>query len=117
MIAPGGGLIGAVHQDAGTLSVRRHLSRMMNGGLEGQYSDNRLLDSGLPQALGGFGGSGHAISGTASLDRQLGEHFALVLGYSRLHQSYPDITAISNAPNTNRAWVSFSYQFSRPLGR
>ena len=117
MIAPAGGLIGAVHQDAGTLSVRRHLTRTMSGGLEGQYADNRLLDGGLSQAVGGFSGSGHSISGTVSLERQLGEHFALGLGYSRLHQSYRNIAAISNAPNTNRGWVSVSYQFARPLGR
>jgi hypothetical protein len=116
-IAPGGGLIGAVHQDAGTISVRRQLTRTMSGGLESQYADNRLLGGGLPQAVLGFGGSGHSISGTVSLERQLGEHFALGLGYSRLHQSYRNIAAISNAPNTNRGWVSVSYQFARPLGR
>jgi hypothetical protein len=116
-IAPGGGLIGAVHQDAGTISVRHQLSRTMSGGLNGQYSSNRLLDAGLLQAVGGFNGSGHSISGTVSLDRKLGEHFALSVGYSRLHQSYQNIAAISNAPNTNRGWVSISYQFARPLGR
>jgi hypothetical protein len=116
-IAPGGGLIGAVHQDAGTISVRRQLSRTMSGGLNGQYSSNRLLDAGLLQAVGGFNGSGHSISGTVSLDRKVGEHLALSVGYSRLHQSYQNIAAISNAPNTNRGWVSISYQFARPLGR
>lgn len=117
MIAPAGGLIGAVHQDSGTLSVRRHLTRTTSGGLEGQYSDNRLLNGDLLQAADGFGGSGHSISGTVSLEHQLGEHFALGLGYSRLHQSYRNIAAISGAPNSNRGWVSISYQFARPLGR
>jgi hypothetical protein len=116
-IAPGGGLIGAVHQEAGTLSVRRQLSRTMSGGIAGQYASNRLLDTSLLQAVGGFDGSGHSISGTVSLERHLGEHFALGLGYSRLHQSYSNIAAISNAPDSNRGWVSVSYQFARPLGR
>jgi hypothetical protein len=116
MIAPSGGLSGAVHQDAGTVSVRRQLARTMSVGLQAQYANNRLLDPGLLQPVGGFS-SGHSISGTASLERQLGEHFALDLGYSRLHQSYSDIAAISNAPDTNRGWVSVSYQFSKPLGR
>jgi hypothetical protein len=116
-IAPGGGLIGAVHQDAGAISVRRQLSRTMSGGFEGQYASNRLLDTGLLQAAGGFNGSGHSITGTVSIDRQLGEHFELGLGYSRLHQSYSNISAVSSAPDTNRGWVSVSYQFARPLGR
>jgi hypothetical protein len=116
-IAPGGGLIGAVHQDAGTISVRRQLSRTMSGGFEGQYASNRLLDTGLLQTVGGFNGSGHSITGTVSIDRQLGEHFELGLGYSRLHQSYSNISAVSSAPDTNRGWVSVSYQFARPLGR
>ena len=117
VIAPGGGLIGAVHPDAGTLSVRRQLTRTMSGGLQAAYANNRLLDPGLLQAVGGFSGSGHSISGTASIERQLGEHVSLDLGYSRIHQSYSDIAAISNAPDINRGWVSVSYQFSKPLGR
>lgn len=116
-VAPGGGLIGAVHQDAGTISVRRQLSHTISGGLDGRYSSNRLLDTGLLQAIGGSNDSGHSISGTVSIDRRLGEHFGLALGYSRLHQSYSNISAISGAPDTNRGWVSISYQFARPLGR
>jgi hypothetical protein len=117
MIAPGGGLIGAVSQSAETISVRRQLRRRMSAGFAAQYATNQLLDTGLLAAVGGFNGGGHSISGTASLDQQLGEHFAFGFGYSRLHQSYSNITAISNAPDTNRGWVSFSYQFARPLGR
>src|SRR5207245_9692266 len=96
---------------------RRQLSNRRIGGLEGQYASNRLLDTGLLQAVGGFNGNGHSISGTVSIDRQMGEHFALALGYSRLRQSYSNISAISSAPDTNRGWVSISYQFARPLGR
>jgi hypothetical protein len=116
VIAPGGGLIGAVHQDAATVSIRRQLTRTMGAGLNGQYASNRLLDPGV-LALGGFSNGGHSISGGVLLDRKLGERFALALGYSRMHQSYGNIGAISNAPDTNRAWVSISYQFARPLGR
>ncbi|MGH9517159.1 MAG: hypothetical protein ACRD3P_15945 [Terriglobales bacterium] len=116
-VAPGGGLIGAVHQNAGTVSVRRQLRRRLSGGFAAQYASNRLLDTGLLALGGGVNGGGHSISGTASLDQELGEHFAFSFGYSRLHQSYSSVSAISNAPDTNRGWVSFSYEFARPLGR
>jgi hypothetical protein len=117
MIAPGGGLVGAVRQDAAKVSLRRQLTRAMSGGLAAEYANNRLLDSGALQLVGGFNDSGHSVSGTVSLGRQLGQHFSLDLAYSRLHQSYSDIEAITGAPDTNRAWMSVSYQFARPLGR
>jgi len=59
---------------------------------------------------------GHSISGTASLQRLFGEHLNVQLGYTRLHQSY-NVAAISTTPDTNREFVSLSYQFARPLGR
>jgi hypothetical protein len=116
MIAPGGGLIGAVHQDAASLTVHRRLTRAYNLGLQGSYSNTQLLES--PLLLGFIGSaSGHAIQGTASLGRQLGTHFALGLNYTRLHQSYSDIAIISRQPNTNQGSISLTYQFARPLGR
>lgn len=117
MIAPGGGLVGAVRQDAGKISLRRQFTRTMSGGLAGEYANNNLLDSRAPQVFGGFNDSGHSVSGTVSLGRQLGQHFSLDLAYSRLHQSYNNIGAITSAPDTNRVWMSVAYQFARPLGR
>lgn len=116
MIAPGGGLVGAVHQDAAALSVNRQLTRRLSGGVQASYANNNLLEPGLV-GIAGSSSSGHSISGTASVQQQLGEHFTLGLGYSRLHQRYSNIAAISNAPNANRVWVSVSYQFAKPLGR
>lgn len=117
MIAPGGGLVGAVHQDAATTLLRRQLSQNLTIGMQAQYGNNRLLSPVLVQAFGGGFTSGHSISGTLSAERQLGEHFSLGLGYSRLHQSYNNIQAVSSAPDTDRGWISISYQFARPLGR
>ena len=51
------------------------------------------------------------------MQRKLGQHFQAELGYTRLHQSYADIAAVSTFPNVNREWVSLSYEFARPLGR
>jgi hypothetical protein len=39
------------------------------------------------------------------------------VGYTRLHQAYSNVAVLSTAPDTNREYVSISYQFSRPLGR
>ena len=80
--------------------------------MAGGYAQNDVLSSAL------FGGNGgHTISGTASLQKQVGEHINLQLGYTRLHQSYSNVPVLSLNPDTNREFVSVSYQFSRPLGR
>jgi hypothetical protein len=39
------------------------------------------------------------------------------LGYTRLHQDYSGIAVLAATPNTNREYISISYQFFRPLGR
>jgi hypothetical protein len=116
-VAPGNGLIGAVRQDRIDASVQRQLTRAWSAGAAATYANNKILEPALVSLLGGFNSSGHTIAGTVSLQRRLGEHFALGVGYTRLYQSYGDIAAISSAPDTNREFASISYQFTRPLGR
>ncbi|HEY7352282.1 MAG TPA: hypothetical protein VH596_05895 [Terriglobales bacterium] len=117
MIAPGGGLIGAVNQDAAGVSLRRQLTRNLTAGVNASFANNKLLNDNAVAQSGGFSTNGHSFGGGASLEQKLGQHFALGLSYSRIHQSYSNIAAISSAPNTNQGSVSISYQFARPLGR
>jgi hypothetical protein len=51
------------------------------------------------------------------LQQQFGQHFNVQLGYTRLHQDYSTVAVLAATPDTNREFVSISYQFSRPLGR
>jgi hypothetical protein len=111
IVSGGGGLTGAFHSNTANLSVRQQLSRNWNAGAVGGYSINKTVSPLFPTP------GGHTISGSASIQRILGQHFNAEAGYTRLHQSYSDIAAISSAPDTNREWVSISYQFARPLGR
>lgn len=113
VISGGGGLSEAVHLDSASASVRRQIARSLSGSLGVAYAQNDMLGSPL------FGGdiSGHTLSGTASLSKQLGEHISFQLGYTRLHQDYGSVPVLASHPDTNREFVSVSYQFSRPLGR
>jgi hypothetical protein len=113
-IASGGGLIGAVEMNAANTSLRQQVGRVLSASLTGGYSQNTVLGN-LPQSVAGST-NGHSISGTAALQRTFGEHLNVQLGYSRIHQTY-NVAAISTTPDTNREFVSLSYQFSRPLGR
>jgi hypothetical protein len=112
VISSGGGLFGAVQMDSASASIRQHFTRNLGGSLTGGYAQNDVLSSLL---LGT--NNGHTVSGTASLARQFGEHINLQLGCTRLHQDYSNVTVLSLTPNTNREFVSVSYQFSRPMGR
>ncbi|MGC2487452.1 MAG: hypothetical protein WA412_02110, partial [Candidatus Sulfotelmatobacter sp.] len=112
LISSGGGLIGAVKMDSASASIHQQLSRMLSASLAGGYAENDLLGA-APLAVGN--GNGHTISGTASLQQQVGQHLNVQLGYTRLHQDYA-VAALAT-PDTNREFVSVSYQFSRPLGR
>jgi hypothetical protein len=111
-ISTGGGLVGASQTDSANASLRRQLTRTLSASTGGGYTDNRVLD-----ASPAFNTGGHTISGSASVQRQIGEHLNLQLQYMRLRQSYSDIPAISTTPDRNRESVSISYQFARPLGR
>lgn len=112
VIAAGGGLVSAVHTDDASGIIRRQLMKKLSGALNAEYAQNRLI-------AGSFGGSenGHTVSGTASLQQGFGQHLNVAIGYTRLHQSYGQIAVIAAEPDTNREFISISYQFSRPLGR
>jgi hypothetical protein len=111
MINAGSGLTGATHYDGGSVSLRQQVTRVLSAGVTGSYSNNKVLDSFLP------GNGGHTLAGTATVQRAFGQHMNLSLGYTRLHQDYADVPLVSTNPDTNREFVSISYQFTRPLGR
>jgi hypothetical protein len=112
-ITAGGGLIGAFDSNAANASARWQMTRTWSIGSAASYAIYKnvtpLLSFGAP--------GGHSISGSVSLQHPIGEHFNAEAGYTRLHQSFSDIAVISGAPNTNREFISISYQFNRALGR
>jgi hypothetical protein len=112
IISGGGGLAGAVKMDTASGSIRQQLARRLSGSVSGLYAQNNILGS-----VFGASTNGHTISGTASLQQELGQHINVQLGYTRLHQVYSGVAVLATVPNTNREFVSISYQFSRPLGR
>lgn len=111
-ISDGGGLSGAVLSNRADASVRRQLAKTLTANVGVSYSASSVLDS-----LQSLGVEGHNWSGTVSLQHSLGESLGVQAGYTYLHQSYSSISAIANAPDRNYVWVSFSYQFEKPLGR
>jgi hypothetical protein len=110
-VSGGGGLAGAVEMDGASASIRQRIARTLTGTVSGGYAQNKVLVvSSLPGAIG----SGHSILGNAELEQQLGQQVRVELGYSRIHQNYATAALL---PDTNREFVSISYQFSKALGR
>lgn len=112
IIAGGGGLIGAVQMDGASLSAGQQITKTLNASVAGGYSQNNVLDTLLLAAS-----NGHSIYGTVSLQQQFGQHLSVQAGYTRLHQSYSNVAVLSSVPDTNREFISVSYQFSKALGR
>ena len=112
VISDGGGLMGAVQMDSATASVRQQISRRLSGSVSGMYAQNNVLGSALVTST-----NGHSLGGTASLQQEIGQHFNVTLGYTRLHEVYSGVAVLAATPNTNREFISISYQFFRPLGR
>jgi hypothetical protein len=109
----GGGLLGTYETDSVSGSAHWQMERTWSVGANAIYSNSRNVDS--LEALTSPGGD--TASGTVSLQHRLGEHFDGELGYARLHQSYNSIVLVSTAPDSDRVYISVSYQFTRPLGR
>ena len=113
IVTGGGGLVGAYHSNIANVSGRWQLSRTWDVGLSASYSAYSNLSPLLLVASPG----GHTLSGSLAFSHPLGEHLSLQLGYTRVQQSYGGVAAISTVPDTNREFLSISYQFTRPLKR
>jgi hypothetical protein len=112
VVGGGGGLVGAFQSDRGSASARWQFAKFWSLGSAGTYANNKnVTPSNFVSTEGG-----HSIFGTASVHHQFTERFDVDFGYTRVHQTYTGIPSISDAPNTNREFISFSYSFSRPLG-
>ena len=98
--------------DSGSAALRQQITKTLSGSVAGSYVQNKLVGTFFPGSS-----NGHSVSATASLQQQIGERLSLQLGYTRLHQDYSDVTVLMANPNTNREFVTLSYQFSRPIGR
>lgn len=112
-VGGGGGLIGAYHTKAASASFQWQVERTWAVGVAGNY----ILTSNVSALLAALNQGGSSVSGTFAIRHPITERVHLELGYSRLHQNYDAIPAISNIPNSDRVYASISYQLMRPLGR
>jgi len=118
-ISDGGGLTGSVRSDNALVNFRRQLSQRWTANAMLLYGNNNS-ESIL------YGGSFRTITGTVNLNWLLSDHLSVTLSYARDHLSnnYDNALGSTAEPaslttqthDDNRAWVSISYHFTRPLG-
>lgn len=112
-ITGAGGLVGTFESNSASASARWQFSRTWTVGSTGSYS----IEKNVLPALFSSNAGGHTYSGAFSVQHPLTERFTSEIGYTRLHQSYGGIAAISSNPDSDRVFISISYQLTRPLGR
>jgi hypothetical protein len=110
-VTGGGGLVGAFYSNNAITSARWQMTHTWNAGVAGAYAINKNVTPYLPLASPG----GHSISGTVSFQHSFTDRIRGDFGYTHVHQSYAGIPLISGAPDTNREFVSITYQFAKPL--
>jgi hypothetical protein len=112
-VTAGGGLLGAYNASNADGSARWLFARNWVAGAGFDYA---ILKNVTP-VITSTNVGGHRVVGNVLVNRTLGEHFGFEIGYDRLHQSYGGIAILATNPDTNREYVSVSYQFRKPLGR
>lgn len=113
LVSGGGGLIGAFNSNMANISARWQIARTWTVGPLAGYTLTKNVSPSMSQLNPG----GHMVFGTMAVEHPIHQRLLLEFGYTRLHQSYSSIAAISSAPDTNREYFALSYQFTRPLGR
>lgn len=114
VVSGAGGVIGTYHANISSLDAGVALSRRWSVGASADYA---LLGNVNAASIAFAYGGGHTIAGTAYLQRKVTEKLDVKAGYSHFHQSYANIPIAASFPDSNRGYVSISYQFNRPLGR
>lgn len=112
-VSGGEDLLGEFHSNSANANARWRLTRSWTLGCTASYAITKSVS---PLSFVS-GPGGHTVSGTALAQHPIGERFAAEIGYARLHQSYSGIAVISQYPDSDREYISISYQFRRPLGR
>jgi hypothetical protein len=105
----GGGILGTVDRLSVSAVLRRQLRPHWSGTISFGYDDNNPVDG----AQFGY----RTVSGIVSVQRQIRRDLTIAASYARVHQSYGVVIPTQLFPDHNRALLSISYSFNRPLGR
>lgn len=112
-VTSGGGLLGEYSSNSANAGLHWHPQRDWTIQSAASYFVNKNVISQLSSLNPG----GQSLIGTVSIGHLISQHIQVELGYSRLHERFADVGAISGAPDSDRGFISIAYQFTKALGR
>jgi hypothetical protein len=118
-ISDGGGILGAVREQTVHANFRRQLTPGWAMSLNGSHGANQSVTVPFVTSAGSLS----LTSAGVSLERNVGKSMGLRMGYSHDFQQQFDVPgATQTSPlqtlnaSRNRVFVTFSYQWAKPLG-
>jgi hypothetical protein len=111
-VAGGGGLAGAYYSKAANATAQWQISRRLIAGIAGSYADNKAV----APVLFVTSESGHSIMGSAYCQYIINSHLYIRADYQRIHESYANILAVHNNPDSGRVAMSITWEAIRPFG-
>jgi hypothetical protein len=111
-VTNGGGILGTTTMNSANAGLRRQITPKTTLNFAGGYATNDALMASTTGIA-----SLKTATGSVGVSRRLGVHFGLELDYARVYQEQSGVAPTLIPANHNRAAVTLSYDFSRPLGR
>lgn len=115
-INTGEGFAEALTSDSVSASSGWKLARTWTGGFEVSFVNSSPVTTRAGIVSYGYEG-GNSLTLGATLTHTLGDHLSAACGYDRLQEYYPGIPFIAKNPDSDRVFVTFSYLFTKSLGR
>jgi len=112
-VTGGGALLGGFNSSSANGIARWRITPTWIVGAASSYGIYKNVAPALITSSRG----GHTVSGTVSLEHPIGERFKAEAGFTKLHQSYGGVVVLTEDPDSEREYISISYQLRRPLGR
>jgi hypothetical protein len=112
-ITGGGGLPGAYEEESVQATFRQQIRRTWDLNASGLYFRNKSETPGYQFSEPG----GHTFAASASANHMVSKNIKITFGYDWMDQDYKAVTALSQAPTSNREYGAISYQITRPVGR
>jgi hypothetical protein len=109
----GEGISGAYKSNSFNSSGTWRISRTWRVGASAGY--NTINATQLPTVADYQGGS--TFTGGMNLGHTMGNHFTAAVEYDRLQENFAGIPVIAASPDSDREYVTVTYQFQKPLGR
>jgi len=112
-VMSGGGFVGAYNSVSGNIVGGWKITKTWTANASFTYGNVEPVATYVGIQYQG----GNSIMAQGTVDHSMGEHFAVECGYQRIQESFEGIQIINANPDSDREFVSISYQLRKSIGR